>query len=57
MNETEVKFSRKRINKKPYVSSNPFISERETDYDKKKNAEKKAVVDEIKRVALNQSLV
>lgn len=57
MNEAEVKFSRKRINKKPYVSSNPFKPERETDYDKKKKAERKAVLAEIKRVALNQSLV
>ena len=55
MNISEVKLNNKRNKFKS--SSNPFIPEAETDYDKKKAAEKKAIHEEIHRVSLVGSLV
>ncbi len=59
MNISEVKLNNKRnkLMNKPKSSSNPFIPEAETDYDKKKAAEKKAIHEEIHRVSLLGSLV
>lgn len=59
MNIAEVKYNTKR-NKlaiKPSSTSNPFKSDAETDYEKKKAAEKKAMMDEIDRVTrINASI-
>lgn len=59
MNISEVKLNNKRnkLINKAKSSSNPFIPEAETDYDKKKAAEKKAIHEEIHRVSLVGSLV
>ena len=59
VNVTEVKLnnSRNKLMTKPKSTSNIFKSEAETDYDKKKAAEKKLIHDEIKRVSLTDTLV
>jgi hypothetical protein len=59
MNTAEVKLNNRRnkLLNKPQSSSNPFKAQADTDYDKKKAAEKKAVHDEIRRVSLTNTLV
>lgn len=59
VNVTEVKLNNRR-NKlmiKPNSTSNMFKPEAETDYDRKKAAEKKVIHNEIKRVSLTDTLV
>lgn len=59
INYATVKLNNKR-NKlmiKPSSSSNPFKSEAETDYDKKKAAEIKAIHAEIRRVSLTDTMI
>ena len=59
VNVTEVKLnnSRNKLMTKPKSTSNIFNSEAETDYDRKKAAEKKLIHDEIKRVSLTDTLL
>ena len=61
MNMTETKYTMRDISnrmlKKPIRTTNIEKSQAESDYEKKKAAEHKAVHDEIKRVSLQQSLV
>ena len=59
VNITEVKLNNKRnkLMNKPNSTSNIFKSEAETDYDRKKAAEKKLIHDEIKRVSLTDTLL
>lgn len=59
MNITKVKlnYKRNKLMKKPSSTSNIFKSDSETDWDKKKAAEKKIIHDEIKRVSLTDTLV
>lgn len=61
MNMAEAKYTMdKTINrkiKKPVYTSKFHVTEADSDYEKKKEAEHKAIHDEIKRVSLQQSLI
>ena len=61
MNETETKFSMRYISNRrvpmPPLTSSFYQCEAESEYEKKKAAEKKAIHDQIKRASLQQSLV
>lgn len=37
------------------TQSNPFVSEAETDYDKKKDAERKEILDTLRRASMDDS--
>ncbi len=59
MNITQVKLNTKRnkLAVMPSSTSNPFKSDAETDYEKKKAAEKRAIMEEIDRVTrINASI-
>lgn len=61
MNETETKIMMQSINNRrlPSPTRTSIIekSQAESDYDKKKEAEKKAIHEQIKRASLQQSLI
>lgn len=55
MNITEAKMQKQSRYSKIRKTTNPFKSEAETDYEKKKNDEKKAIHQEILRVSLTNT--
>lgn len=61
MNETETKFSMRYISNRrvpmPTLTSSFYQCEAESEYEKKKAAEKKAIHEQIKRASLQQSLI